>query len=105
MVRTFVHPGPIAGPAQDAASPRRRLRRSNAGERPSIHGSGTLAHLLDRHKTWRVPEGANGIHVGKLDHKHRPLVAFALEHFDRCASGDDLAATLRDKWNDHLTIL
>src|SRR6266568_6074353 len=55
--------------AGQAVFARQAIRRcSDARKRPDVDGGGTIAQLFDRHIVWRIPEGVDSLHRGKLKH-------------------------------------
>ena len=44
------------------------------------------------------------LHVRKLEHDDWPLVMFAFQHFDFCASGNKLSAEAADERHDGLHV-
>src|SRR6476619_3712052 len=78
--------------------------RSNAGKRPNVYGRSAFAQVLDRHIVWRIPEGVDGLHVGKLEHENRTRVMLAFEDFHLRAPRHQFSAKAGDKGNDRLAI-
>lgn len=74
-----------------------RLRRLDAGKRPSIWSRDAFANFLDCRVVRRIPEGVDCVHGGEFEHDHRPGVMLAFEDVHLGPPCGQLAAKLCDE--------